>query len=196
MIRVVSGAVILVVVGCCLASEPTIDNFQLGDFLEISKNKYQPQQSARSSSVEGNVENYLKSHDVTIKFPGVGSAVTVEGRNLDKNEVNLKLSLNHGGVEARKSKLKKIIGPILIVVLLKAMTMIPLALGILGFKTWNALQLSFVSFVIAIGMAVYNLCRKVVGDHVPPPIVAAHHPWESRSNEGYADQKLVYSAYV
>lgn len=84
----------------------------------------------------------------------------------------------------------------MIVVLLKAMTLIPLALGILGFKTWNALQLSFVSFVIAIGMAVYNLCRKVVGDHVPPPIIA-HNGWEAaRSFIDEEAQKLAYSAYA
>ncbi|XP_045474013.1 uncharacterized protein LOC123680257 [Harmonia axyridis] len=188
--------VVLVVLGCCYASEPSLDNFEFGDFIQISKNDYQPQHSGRSSSVEGNVENYLKSHDVTVKFPGVSSAVTVEGRNLDSNEINLKLNLNHGGVEARKSKLKKILGPIMIVVLLKAMTLIPLALGILGFKTWNALQLSFVSFVVAIGMAVYNLCRKVVGDHVPPPIVA-HNAWEAARSFGneYA-QKMAYSGYA
>ncbi|KAK9890826.1 hypothetical protein WA026_012172 [Henosepilachna vigintioctopunctata] len=200
MLRKIEVVVILVIFSYCSASEPTLDNFQLGDFLEISENGFKSSHSARSNSVEDNVENYFKSHDVKIKFPGVGADVTVEGRKLDEDEVNLKLNLNAGSVEARKSKLKKIIGPILIVVLLKAMTLIPLALGILGFKTWNALQLSFVSFVIAIGMAVYNLCRKVVGDHVPPQIVA-HNPWDSghyaaRSLDNSEAQKLAYSGHL
>lgn len=62
---------------------------------------------------------------------------------------------------ARKSKLKKIVIPIMVFVLLKAMTLIPLALGVLGLKAWNALQLSFFSFVISTAMAIFQLCKKV-----------------------------------
>ncbi len=63
---------------------------------------------------------------------------------------------------ARKSKLKKIVIPIMVFVLLKAMTLIPLALGVLGLKAWNALQLSFFSFVISTAMAIFQLCKKVM----------------------------------
>lgn len=65
-------------------------------------------------------------------------------------------------VTARKSKLKKIVIPIMVFVLLKAMTLIPLALGVLGLKAWNALQLSFFSFVISTAMAIFQLCKKVM----------------------------------
>jgi hypothetical protein len=67
------------------------------------------------------------------------------------------------GVEARgkKSKLKKIMIPILVFVLLKAMTLVPLALGVLGLKAWNALQLSFFSFIVSFALAVFQLCKKV-----------------------------------
>lgn len=66
---------------------------------------------------------------------------------------------------ARKSKLKKIVIPIMVFVLLKAMTLIPLALGVLGLKAWNALQLSFFSFVISTAMAIFQLCKKVTIYH-------------------------------
>lgn len=51
--------------------------------------------------------------------------------------------------------------PIMVFVLLKAMTLIPLALGVLGLKAWNALQLSFFSFVTSLALAIFNLCKKV-----------------------------------
>lgn len=41
------------------------------------------------------------------------------------------------------------------------MTLIPLALGVLGLKAWNALQLSFFSFITAFSLAIFQLCKKV-----------------------------------
>lgn len=70
--------------------------------------------------------------------------------------------------EARKAKLKKIIVPILVFVLLKAMTLIPLAIGVLGLKAWNALQLSFFSFVVSVALAIFQLCKKVNIRHFAP----------------------------
>lgn len=49
----------------------------------------------------------------------------------------------------------------MVFVLLKAMTLIPLALGVLGLKAFNALQLSFFSFVASIALAIFQLCKKV-----------------------------------
>lgn len=99
----------------------------------------------------------------------------------------------------RKSKLKKIIVPILVFVLLKAITLVPLALGILGLKAWNSLQLSFLSFVVSVGLAIFQLCKKIASEHAPPQI-SAHPPWEAahyaaRSMDNDA-QKLAYSAHV
>ncbi|CAG9817454.1 unnamed protein product [Phaedon cochleariae] len=73
---------------------------------------------------------------------------------------------------------KKIFVPILIFILIKAMTLIPLALGVLGIKAWNAIQLSFVSFVSALAMAVWKLCSKV--HHEPPQII--HNAWDSHAH--------------
>lgn len=69
--------------------------------------------------------------------------------------------VNFSQTTARKSKLKKIVIPIMVFVLLKAITLIPLALGVLGLKAFNALQLSFFSFVVSIALAIFQLCKKV-----------------------------------
>ena len=80
--------------------------------------------------------------------------------------------------------------------LLKVITLIPLALGILGLKTWNALQLSFVTFIISISMAVYQLCKKVAADNAHPAI-AAHGPWEAHAARSLEDaHRMAYSAYT
>ncbi|XP_018321585.1 uncharacterized protein LOC108734495 [Agrilus planipennis] len=188
------------------------DSLQLSDSVEINRNSFRANEvSARSeSSVEDLVESYIQSHDVTFKLPG--SAITVEGRNLDNEVLNFKVNFSgesevgEARKKVKKSKLKKIIVPILVFILLKAMTLIPLALGALGLKAWNALQLSFFSFVISVALAVFQLCKKIAADSAPPQI-SAHGPWESahlaaRSfeektpvNEEEA-QKLAYASYL
>lgn len=79
------------------------------------------------------------------------------------------------------------------------MVLIPLALGILAIKTWNALQLSFGSFVVAIALAVWQLCKKVAGDHGHPHIIT-HGGWEdkfvSRSLNSDKAQTLAYAAHA
>lgn len=93
----------------------------------------------------------------------------------------------------------------LVFILLKVMTLVPLALGVLGIKAWNALQLSFFSFVVSLALAVFQLCKKLASDHGPGP-VAAHGPWDNYQAAHYAArafpqelnekaQNLAYSAH-
>ncbi|XP_063919187.1 uncharacterized protein LOC135134436 [Zophobas morio] len=176
------------------------DNFLIGDDVEVSRNSYQPNEitSRSENSIEDTVEEYMKSHDVTFNLPG--TKVTVGARNLDSEELDFKVNFG-GEVEARKSKLKKVIVPILVFVLLKAITLVPLALGILGLKAWNALQLSFLSFIVSVGLAIFQLCKKIASEHAPPQI-SAHPPWEAAYNHyaarslGDEAQKLAYKAHV
>lgn len=96
-------------------------------------------------------------------------------------------------VARKKSKIKKIFIPILVFILLKAMTLVPLALGVLGIKAWNALQLSFFSFVVSLSLAIFQLCKKL-SDQAP---VIAHGGWEphqQRSLDNFA-QEMAYNAY-
>lgn len=100
---------------------------------------------------------------------------------------------------ARKSKLKKIAIPLMVFVLLKAMTLIPLALGVLGLKAWNALQLSFFSFVISVALAIFQLCKKIATDNHHPHIT--HAPWEAarylqEDEPKDESQDLAYNAYL
>lgn len=66
----------------------------------------------------------------------------------------------------------------MVFVLLKAMTLIPLAIGVLGLKAWNALQLSFFSFVISVALAIFQLCKKIAAD-ASTAQVATHGPWDN-----------------
>ncbi|XP_055586226.1 uncharacterized protein LOC129738922 [Uranotaenia lowii] len=179
------------------------DNFQLTDDVEVHGNGYTGNGARSSAGVLDNVEQYLKSHDVTFKLPVADAKITVSPRNIDNEELSLTVSFPKSSGrsvgEARKSKLKKIVIPIMVFVLLKAMTLIPMALGILGLKAWNSLQLSFFSFIVSVGLAIFQLCKKIAADNHHPHI-AAHGPWDTRSfgsaQPEFAGQDLVYNAYA
>lgn len=44
-----------------------------------------------SGDIEDKIENYIKNHDVTFDLPVIGSKVTLEGKNLDNDEFDIKL---------------------------------------------------------------------------------------------------------
>nr|XP_021186568.2 uncharacterized protein LOC110373584 isoform X1 [Helicoverpa armigera] len=213
--------------GCAEGSDPTAcikykvmslldsifkkDTFQISDAVEVTKNGAANDVSARSTGdFFDSIENFIQSHDVTFKLPIADTQITVSPRNLDNDELSLNVKFNKEGArsvgEARKAKLKKIIVPILVFVLLKAMTLIPLAIGVLGLKAWNALQLSFFSFVVSVALAIFQLCKKftqIAADNSHPQI-AAHGPWDAayaatrRRRDAEPQelaQELAYNAY-
>ncbi|XP_058059622.1 uncharacterized protein LOC131210398 [Anopheles bellator] len=182
------------------------DNFQVSEDVEVRSNGAETNDARGAAGVLDQVENYLRSHDVTFKMPIADAKVTVSQRNLQNDEMNVTFQFpsadsGRGVGEARKSKLKKIVIPIMVFILLKAMTLIPMALGVLGLKAWNSLQLSFFSFVVSVGLAIFQLCKKLAADSHHPHI-AAHGPWDagrsysSFEQPAYEGQDLAYSAYA
>jgi len=47
-------------------------------------------------SLQDFIENYIKSNDISFKLPIVGSTVTLAGRNLDNEELGIKLNFGSG----------------------------------------------------------------------------------------------------
>ncbi|CRK87099.1 CLUMA_CG000828, isoform A [Clunio marinus] len=175
------------------------DNYKITEDVEVRHNGYSPANEQRSDKdILEKVEDYVQSHDVTVNVPTVGAKVTISPKSLNDDEFNVNVKFTNGA-RTRKSKLKKLFIPLFVFVLLKAMTLIPLALGVLGLKAWNALQLSFFSFITAFSLAIFQLCKKLAADSHHPQI-AAHGPWdhgrsisEKPSSEG---QNMAYNAYV
>ncbi|KAG7190687.1 hypothetical protein KM043_006765 [Ampulex compressa] len=174
------------------------DNFKVSETVEVTRNS-EPVEEATArgeGSFLDNVQSYLSSHDVTFKLP-LESSVKVSARNIDDDQLSFDVKFGQGRAvaEARKSKLKKVIIPILVFVLLKAMTLIPLAIGVLGLKAWNALQLSFFSFVVSVGMAIFQLCKKIAADSHAAPL-SAHGPWEYQAAQyrSFQDQAPISTA--
>ncbi|XP_033611430.1 uncharacterized protein LOC117283114 [Cryptotermes secundus] len=185
-----------------------IDELFKNDSTEVSEAVSVVRNSAPADEGHGileQVQGYVQTHDVMVNLPG-DSQLTLSSRNINNGELNLSLKFDQEDsadnlTEARrrkKGKLKKILVPIAVFLLLKALTLIPLFIGILGIKAWNALQLSFGSFVLSFALAIFQLCRKLAGDSAPPQTIVAHPSgYDSRRSfdTGFDAQNLAYSAY-
>ncbi|XP_060528317.1 uncharacterized protein LOC132703208 [Cylas formicarius] len=156
-----------------------------------------PTKSARQldGSPEDSIENFFKSHEISLEVPLIASTVTLDGRSLDNDEFGVKLRMvSDEDVDGRskKKRIRRILTPILVVLVLKAITFIPLALGVLGIKTWNALQLSFVSFVVSVVLAVWKFCHKVADYHPPTIIHEAIHDVHPHLYHDHHDHHVVH----
>ncbi|RZF49134.1 hypothetical protein LSTR_LSTR008420 [Laodelphax striatellus] len=162
------------------------DTIQVSDNVSVEKNSesvVESEQDNETNAPSGRgfldeAEEYVKSHDLVVRLPKMlgGARLSFSSRNMDMDEVSMKLKLqDESGVEGKSRKnrrLRRLLIPLMIFVLLKAMTLVPLAVGVLGLKAWNALQLSFFSFVISISLAIFQLCKKIAADNAVVP--AAH----------------------
>ncbi|XP_067007010.1 uncharacterized protein [Anabrus simplex] len=186
------------------------ESFKVSDNVMVVRN-YEPtpgeSRESRSDDRDflDSVENYIETHDVLFRVPTpiLGDAtITMSPRRLDEGELSLTVQLDESrgpaleeGRSRRKSKLKKILIPVIVFVMLKAMTLTPLFIGMLGLKAWNALQLSFFSFVISVGLAIFHLCRKLSTDVAPQ--FAAHSAWDPHLGRRSIDsQTLAYRAHA
>ncbi|KAH8311805.1 hypothetical protein KR044_008125 [Drosophila immigrans] len=178
---------------------------------------------ARANSADGfleAIENYIKGHDVSVNLPMADAKITVSARNLDNDQMSLNLQLNNDDgaeTEARgkkgnifkkgkKKSLRKLAMPILVLILLKSITIIPMAIGILKIKAFNALALGFFSFIVSVGLAIFQLCKKIAHDHHHTSHITAHGPWDGRSfgavpvpvvkQPQQMAQSLAYQAYA
>ncbi|KAG8243153.1 Protein of unknown function (DUF1676) [Homalodisca vitripennis] len=191
------------------------DSFQVTDAVSVVKNEAADAVKPEEQAEEGRgfldtLENYVQSHDMVVRLPrALGEqTLAISARNIDNNEISVALrseaesdaqvegksrrqtKISEFSVAGRKNKLKKILVPILVFVLLKAMTLIPLAIGVLGLKAWNALQLSFFSFLISISLAMFQLFKKIASD-APAPAALHAAPWQDYNQYAAAARTLL-----
>ncbi|KAJ9577063.1 hypothetical protein L9F63_006343 [Diploptera punctata] len=178
-------------------------SYKVSDAVEIVRNSFNPEkrtpvESGRSDDDEvlDEVEQYIKSHDMVVNLPG-GATLNLSPRGLDDNEIDATFKFDQVEGKGRKSKLKKILIPVLVFILLKVTTLIPLFIGALGLKAWNALQLSFFAFVISVALAIFQLCKKLAADQSPPQLIS-HGGWDASASRNFdlSAHDLAYNAYA
>lgn len=80
---------------------------QISDNVEVVRNEYRANEvvARGEQSLEDNVKEYIQSHDVTFKLPLGESTVSVGTRNLDSDELDIKLKFSESsGVQEGNMK--------------------------------------------------------------------------------------------
>ncbi|KAL1498048.1 hypothetical protein ABEB36_008908 [Hypothenemus hampei] len=131
-----------------------------------------------TQSLENALETFIKSKDVAFQLPLLGK-LTMDSRKLNDEEINFRLNFANNGSEERgkKYKLKKVLIPILTLVLLKAVTIVPFILGALTYKAYSSLKFALGSFVISAALAIFQICQKLAANS-QSPVVLDHPPFD------------------
>ncbi|XP_070165302.1 uncharacterized protein Osi15 [Polyergus mexicanus] len=114
------------------------------------------------------IERFLKTRRIQINFPNDASTAGLFGRALGQKNIDIELkSLTNGASEAR-TRLKKMIVPLLLLLGLKAVIILPIVISAIGLIGLKGLGVGLISLVLsgAIGM------KALLTPPPPPPRVS------------------------
>ncbi|XP_006609391.2 uncharacterized protein LOC102676264 [Apis dorsata] len=134
----------------------------------------------------GEIERFLRSRRIRVRLPNDGSSADMFGRALGQKEMGVELrALTTGASEAR-TKLKKIVLPLLLALKLKAMIVLPIIITLIGLIGIKGLGAGLLSLLLSGAVALKALLT-------PPPAPARvtygvvkpeiHHEHWHRSQE-------------
>ncbi|KAK0089232.1 hypothetical protein PV325_008361 [Microctonus aethiopoides] len=108
------------------------------------------------------INNFLNTRKIQIRLPNDGSTADLFGRALGKKNIDIQLnSLTHGASEAR-TKLKRMILPILLAFKLKALIVLPIVITLIGLVGIKGLGAGLAALLLAGAVALKALLT-------PPP---------------------------
>ncbi|XP_053976568.1 uncharacterized protein LOC128875207 [Hylaeus volcanicus] len=160
-----------------------------GDMVTLEKVDVDEDAETRASEdpLVSRIEKFLRTRKVQIHFPTDGSTADVFGRALGQKDVGVELrALTTGASEAR-TKLKKILLPLLLALKLKAMIVLPIVITLIGLIGIKGLGAGLMSLLLSGAVALKALLSP------PPPYPARvsygivkpeiHHEQWHRSQE-------------
>ncbi|XP_078033054.1 DUF1676 domain-containing protein Osi15 [Augochlora pura] len=161
-----------------------------GDMVSLEKvDMDEDPELARTSEdpLVGRIEKFLRTRKIQIRFPNDGSSADMFGRALGQREVGMELKgLTTGASEAR-TKLKRIVLPLLLLLKLKAIIVLPIVIATIGLIGLKGLGAGLMSLLLSGAVALKALLT-------PPPSYPArvtygivkpevHHEHWHRSQE-------------
>lgn len=84
------------------------DNYKLFENVEVRKNGFvaadNQARSAEGETVVDSIEKYVESHDVTLNVPVAGAQITISPKNINDDEMSLKIKFAPGGRSVGEGK--------------------------------------------------------------------------------------------
>ncbi|XP_014212831.1 uncharacterized protein LOC106642533 [Copidosoma floridanum] len=142
------------------------------------------------------IDEFLRSRRLQIRFPSDGSSADYFGRALGQKDVNFELrGLVHGASEAR-TKIKRILLPVLLALKLKAIIVLPIIITMIGLIGIKGLGAGVLALLLSGAVALKALLTPPVSYSAPARVSFAkpyeiHHDHWHRSQE----EQLVNQPY-
>nr|XP_031847364.1 uncharacterized protein LOC116433428 [Nomia melanderi] len=137
----------------------------IGDMVTMEKMDFEEDaQTAKTSEdpLVSRVEKFLRTRRIQIHLPSDGSSADMFGRALGQKEFGVELrGLTEGASEAR-TKLKRIVLPLLLLLKLKAIIVLPIVIGLIGLIGIKGLGAGLMSLLLSGAVALKALLT-------PPP---------------------------
>ncbi|XP_060824838.1 uncharacterized protein LOC132911855 [Bombus pascuorum] len=136
-----------------------------GDMITLEKvDIVEDEEAARASQdpLVSKIEQFLRNRKIHVHLPSDGSSADVFGRAMGQKDMEIGLrGLTTGASEAR-TKLKKIVLPLLLALKLKAMIVLPIAITLIGLIGIKGLGAGLLSLLLSGAVALKALLT-------PPP---------------------------
>ncbi|KAL6263603.1 hypothetical protein P5V15_006392 [Pogonomyrmex californicus] len=168
-----------------LNSKDVIDVY--GDMITLEKVAEDRKSSEESTDpLVSRIEKFLRTRKIQINFPNDASTVGLFARALGQRNIDVELrSLTHGTSEAR-TKLKRMIMPLLILLKLKAIIVLPIVISLIALIGMKGLGAGLMSLLISGAVALKALVTPPPPSRVSYGIIRPHeihHDHWHRSEE-------------
>ncbi|XP_046621005.1 uncharacterized protein LOC124305510 [Neodiprion virginianus] len=157
------------------------------------------------------VDRFLQSRKIHLSFPHDGSSADLFGRALGEKDVQLELRSFTQGASEGRSKLKKILIPVLLALKLKAMIVLPIVITLIGLVGIKGLGTGLAALLISGALALKALLTppplppRVSYGIIKPHDIHTHDHWHRSQEEvsepyrgwvpEYVDQFQGYQGY-
>nr|XP_012228125.1 PREDICTED: uncharacterized protein LOC105675504 [Linepithema humile] len=139
-----------------------------GDIVTLEKIAEDGEPSEKSADpLVSRIEKFLQTRRIEINFPNDASTAGLFGRALGQHNIDIELrSLTHGASEAR-TRLKKLILPLLLLLKVKAVIILPIVITLIGLISVKGLSVGLTALVLSGALALKSLVAPP-----PPPRVS------------------------
>ncbi|XP_076295429.1 DUF1676 domain-containing protein Osi15 [Lasioglossum baleicum] len=166
-----------------------MDNIKIyGDMVTLDKvDLGMDPELARSSedALVSRIERFLRTRKIQVRFPDDGSSADLFGRALGQKEVGMELKGLTKGASEGRTKLKRIVLPLLLLLKLKAIIVLPIVIAVIGLIGLKGLGAGLMSLLLSGAVALKALLTPPPPARVTYGIVKpeVHHEHWHRSQE-------------
>ncbi|OXU30502.1 hypothetical protein TSAR_011539 [Trichomalopsis sarcophagae] len=164
-----------------------------GDMVTLERVAVEEQRSATEEAEDDplmrRIDDFLRSHKLQISFPSDGSSADLFGRALGEKNVGFELRGLIQGASEGRTKLKKILLPVLLALKLKAIIVLPIVITLIGLIGIKGLGAGVLALLLSGAVALKALLTPPAPAY--PARVSYAKPYEIHHDHWHRSQEEV-----